>query len=119
MNRADVHNGDEAWIAKYREALKITPVKTSTFRKLWITLKNVSGVVISPLRRALNRGPQRDLQRSIPASTVPTTLQTRSSTPQRTETELIGKRAIKKPTQRTARPKLVKSSSKGRAQRPA
>jgi hypothetical protein len=119
MNRAEAHNGDEAWITKYREALKVTPVKTSSFKKLGRTLKNVSGVVSSLLRRALNRGAQRDLGRSIPASAVPAAMQTRSSTPQRTETELIGRRAIKKPTPRTGRPKLVKPSSKRPAQRRA
>jgi hypothetical protein len=119
MNRAEAHNGDEAWITKYREALKVTPVKTSSFKKLRIALKNVSGIVLSLLRRALNRGAQRDLRRSIPAGAVPTTVPMRSSTPQRTETELIAERAIKKPNLRTGRPKLVKPRRKRPAQRPA
>jgi hypothetical protein len=118
MNRADVHDGDEAWIAKYREALKSTPVETSSFMKLWLTLKNVSGFVISHFRRA-NGGPQRDLRRSIPARAAPIGLPTRSSARQGKEAELIAKRAIKKPTETTARPKLVKPSSKRRAPRPA
>ncbi len=119
MDGADVHNGDEAWIAKYREALKVTPVQTSSFTKLGAVLKDGYSFVFSRFRKILeSRTRSRRSQLSATPATT-TIVQLRSSRSKKAETAPINKPALKKRKQMTGRLKPTAATENRRAQRPA
>jgi hypothetical protein len=119
MNGADVQGGDEAWIAKYREALKANPVQTSGLTKLRVALKKACYVVLSRFRKTLERGTRWLRPRSIAAREVTTVLQPHSSIPKRSEGEATNKAPLKKQKQTTGRLKPTKATENRRAQRRA
>jgi hypothetical protein len=119
MNGAEIQSGDEAWIAKYREALKVNPVQTSGLAKLRVALKKACYVVLSRFRKTLERGTQWFRPRSIAAREVTTVLQPHSSIPKRNEGEATNNPALKKRKQTTSGLKPAKATENRRAQRRA
>lgn len=119
MNGAELQSGDEAWIAKYREALKVTPVETSGLVKLRAALNKACRVVFSRFRKTLERGTRWLRPRSIAAREVTTALQSHSSIPKRSEGEPTNNAALKKRKQTTDRLKPTKATESRRAQRRA
>jgi hypothetical protein len=118
MNGAEVQSGDEAWIAKYREALKVTP-ETSGLVKLRVALKKACYVVLSRFRRTLERGTRWFRPRSIAARELTTVSQPHSSIPKRSEGEATNHPALKKRKQTAGGLKPTKASENRRAQRRA
>jgi hypothetical protein len=114
MDRADLRDGDEAWIAKYREALKITPVEISGFVKFRIALGNACQFLVSRFRRSLHRGPQ-----SVSARATNAALQPPASLPKKSAVDSGNKPAVKKRGETTGRLRPPRPVEKGRAQRRA
>jgi hypothetical protein len=119
MNGAEVQSGDEAWIAKYREALKVNPVQTSGLAKLRVALTKACYVVLSRFRRTLERGTRWFRPRSIAAREVTTVSQPHSSIAKRSEGESPSNPALKKCEQTTSGLKPTKATANRRAQRRA
>lgn len=120
MNGADVHDGDEAWIAKYREALKTTPVQTSSFTRLRVVLKDACNVVLSRSRKILERWTRSRRPQLVAMREATTTMvQPHASSAEKSETAPISKPALKKRKQTTGRLKPVAAAENRRAQRPA
>ena len=119
MNGADVHDGDEAWIAKYREALKTTPVQTSSFTRLRVVLKDACNVVLSRSRKILERWTRSRRPQLVAMREATTKVQPHASSAEKSETAPISKPALKKRKQTTGRLKPVAAAENRRAQRPA
>ena len=119
MNGAEVQSGDEAWIAKYREALKVNPVQTSGLAKLREAIKKACYIVLARSRKTLERGTRWFRPRSIVAREVTTVLQPESSIPKRSEGEATSNPALKKRKQTTGGLKPTKATENRRAQRRA
>ncbi len=119
MNGADVHDGDEAWIAKYREALKTTPVQTSSFTRLRVVLKDACNVVLSRSRKILERWTRSRRPQLVAMPEATTKVQPHASSAEKSETAPISKPALKKRKQTTGRLKPVAAAENRRAQRPA
>jgi hypothetical protein len=99
MDRIEVQSGDEAWIAKYREALKVTPDQRSGLEKLGVALNKACNIVLSCFRKALERATRRLRPRSVAAREVLTVLQSPSSNPTRSEGETPNHAALQKQKQ--------------------
>jgi hypothetical protein len=119
MDRAELQGGDEAWIAKYREALKVSSVQTSGFVKLRVVLEKACQSVLSRLRKTWDRGTPGRRPRSIAAREVATFLQSHSTLPKKTEGEVANNAAAKKRKQTTGRLKAGRATENRRAQRRA
>jgi hypothetical protein len=119
MNGADVHDGDEAWIAKYREALKITPVQTSSFTKLRVVLKDACNVVVSRFRKILEGWTRSRRPQLIAVREATTIVQPQPSSAKKNETAPINRPILKKRKQTTGRLKPTAATENRRAQRPA
>ncbi len=119
MNGADVHEGDEAWIAKYREALRVTPVQTSSFTKLRAVLRDAYNIVVSRFRKILERWTRSRGNQLIAARGATNIAQPTPSDSKKSETARISKPALKKRKQTTGRLKPTAATENRRAQRRA
>lgn len=57
-HRTHVNDGDEDWIAKYRAALKESPVRQSYFRKLRAAVRRAHQFVVVRVGKVLRHGRQ-------------------------------------------------------------
>jgi hypothetical protein len=125
MNRAHSENADEVWIAKYRAALKDTPVQQSRFMRVHAVLNNARNIVSSHIGGILHRWTQ--TQKPVPSSAsglktvdYPSSKPTLISKPQTStrkinRAESSGKQPSKKATATTGRLRPPRSTNEYRA----
>jgi len=119
MDRTDTHNADEAWIVKYRNALKDTPVQLSAPMKMRVALNRAYGFFSSSLRRILDRWGRWSPARKTPSSGSAPVLQLPSSIGKRAERSRRERLPVEKAIATTGQLKPAKSTDKSHVRRGA
>ncbi len=119
MDRAELHGGDEAWITKYREALKITPVETSGVTRFRVVLKDACNVVLSRFRKALETWTRSRRPQLIAVPEATNVARTQSAVSKKSGTTPINKPALKERKQTAGRLKPAGANKSRRLERRA
>lgn len=111
IDRTHLENADEAWIAKYRAAVKGTPIQRSRFMRVRVGLTSAHNMVISRIGRILGRG-QTQRQRPAPAPEPVPVPGLRTSIGKVNRAESNGTQPPKKATATTKRSRPLRSMNK-------
>jgi len=119
MDRADVHDDDELWIAKYRAALKDIPVQQSSLMKVRAALAHARKILFSRLEGILDLWAKSNSQRSSRSIEVHSVLQPHSLIGNKSRAAPARKPPVKKAAPTTAGLMQPRLTNKRRTRRGA
>jgi hypothetical protein len=112
MDRTDARNADEAWILKYRNAIKDIPIQPPGHTKIRVALNRAHGFVSASLRRILDRWARSSPPRSASVLQLPSSI---GRQPEQSRADIPAEKAMAT----TGRLKPGRSTDQHRAQRGA